>query len=199
MFERKNSKQERKSERKPEPEAPRVQEQRDRSPQSAPSSAAAIPAASESKVPATSQRSRAMIGSKVKIKGDVISGEDLLVEGEVSGSITLADNELVVGTSGRVEANITAKTIRIEGEVKGDVEGTERVVICASGQVQGNVSAPRVMLEDGGRFKGSIDMGGPSASESGIGSGSVSGSASGSAGKPKNTGMSDVHSIDKTG
>ncbi|MEO0435644.1 MAG: polymer-forming cytoskeletal protein [Pseudomonadota bacterium] len=101
-----------------------------------------------------------MIGAKVKVSGDIVSSEDLLIEGEVTGTITLADNELIVGSSGHVEANISAKTIRIEGEVKGDIEGGERVVICASGNVQGNVSAPRVMLEDGGRFKGSIDMGG---------------------------------------
>jgi cytoskeletal protein CcmA (bactofilin family) len=50
--------------------------------------------------------------------------------------------------------------VRIDGEVKGDIEGLERVVICASGEVQGNLTAPRVVLEDGGRFKGSIDMGG---------------------------------------
>ncbi len=100
-----------------------------------------------------------MIGAKVKVNGDIISSEDLLVEGEVSGTITLKDNELVVGSSGRVQANVNAKTVRIEGEVRGDIEGGERVVICASGNVEGNVTAPRVMLEDGGRFKGSIDMG----------------------------------------
>jgi cytoskeletal protein CcmA (bactofilin family) len=108
-----------------------------------------------------------MIGSKVKVNGDIVSAEDLLVEGEVSGTITLTDNELVVGTSGRVQANVSAKTVRIEGEVNGDVEASERVVICASGEVQGNVSSPRVMLEDGGRFKGSIDMG--SSKPSGMG------------------------------
>jgi cytoskeletal protein CcmA (bactofilin family) len=103
---------------------------------------------------------RAMIGSKVKVTGDIESAEDLLIEGEVSGTVTLAENELVIGNSGRVHADIEAKTIRIEGEVQGDITGRERVVITASGNVQGNVSAPRVMLEDGGRFKGSIDMGG---------------------------------------
>ena len=100
-----------------------------------------------------------MIGSKVKVSGDIVSSEDLLVEGEVTGTITLAENELVIGTSGRVKANVAARTVRIEGQVNGDIEGSERVVICASGDVEGNVSAPRVMLEDGGRFKGSIDMG----------------------------------------
>ena len=101
-----------------------------------------------------------MIGAKVRVNGDIVSSEDLLVEGEVNGTITLTENELVIGTSGRVKANISAKTVRIEGEVNGDVESSERVVICASGNVEGNVSSPRVVLEDGGRFKGSIDMGG---------------------------------------
>lgn len=127
-----------------------------------------------------------MIGSKVKVNGDIISSEDLLVEGEVSGTITLSDNELVIGTSGRVQANVSAKTVRIEGEVKGDIDGSERVVICASGNVQGNVTSPRVMLEDGGRFKGSIDMGGSKAS---------------AAAKPAQTTapVPEVRSIDKAG
>jgi cytoskeletal protein CcmA (bactofilin family) len=126
----------------------------------------------------------AMIGSKVKVNGDIVASEDLLVEGEVSGTITLSENELVVGTSGKVSANITAKTVRIEGEVKGDVEGKERVVICASGNVEGNVNSPRVMLEDGGRFKGSIDMGGAKAAP---------------AAKPAPAPAPEVHSIDKAG
>ncbi len=127
---------------------------------------------------------RAMIGSKVKVSGDIVSSEDLLVEGEVTGTITLPDNELVIGTSGQVKANISAKTVRIEGRVNGDVEGSERVVICTSGDVEGNVSAPRVMLEDGGRFKGNIDMG------------SSKGEASRSAGA-KSAAASGVHSIDQ--
>ena len=105
-----------------------------------------------------------MIGAKVKITGDIESSEDLLIEGEVNGTVKLEDNELIIGNSGRVHANIEAKTIRIEGEVQGDIVGQERVVITTTGNVQGNVSSPRVMLEDGGRFKGSIDMGSPSRS-----------------------------------
>lgn len=105
-----------------------------------------------------------MIGAKVKVTGDIESSEDLLIEGEVNGTVKLVDNELIIGNSGRVQANIEAKTIRIEGEVQGDIVGQERVVITTTGNVQGNVSSPRVMLEDGGRFKGSIDMGSPAKS-----------------------------------
>lgn len=123
----------------------------------------APPAAKRNPVstPSNVSEAIAMIGAKVKVTGDIESSEDLLIEGEVNGTVKLADNELVIGNSGRVQANIEAKTIRIEGEVQGDIVGQERVVITATGNVQGNVSAPRVMLEDGGRFKGSIDMGGP--------------------------------------
>lgn len=184
MFERKNSKPER----------------QENAPKPAPAPAAAPkPAASPSAPATTPKGTNAMIGSKVKVKGDIISGEDLLVEGDVSGTITLSDHELIVGTSGRVEANVTAKTIRIEGEVKGDIEGTERVVICASGNVQGNVTAPRVMLEDGGRFKGSIDMGGSAASNKASSTTSTSSNNGPSVGKPKGNGAPEVHSIDKAG
>jgi cytoskeletal protein CcmA (bactofilin family) len=133
----------------------------------APSAESAAPTAppAQAKAPTqpASSEARAMIGSKVKVTGDIESAEDLLIEGEVNGTVKLAENELVIGNSGRVHADIEAKTVRIEGEVQGDITGRERVVITASGNVQGNVSAPRVMLEDGGRFKGSIDMGGSKA------------------------------------
>lgn len=145
MFERKSSKAE-----KAEPE-------RFDTPAPAPATAPAAPAPTRT---ASHSGAKAMIGAKVKISGDIQSSEDLLIEGEVHGTITLADNELVVGNSGRVKADVEAKAIRIEGSVEGDIVGHERVVITASGDVQGNLIAPRVVLEDGGRFKGSIDMGG---------------------------------------
>jgi cytoskeletal protein CcmA (bactofilin family) len=63
-----------------------------------------------------------------------------------------------VGQSGRVTADITAKVIKVDGEVTGDITGNEKVVISKSGNVRGNIVAPRVTLEDGAVFKGSIDM-----------------------------------------
>lgn len=136
----------------------------------APARASEKPPSAERKPDSTPPRvseAIAMIGAKVKVTGDIESSEDLLIEGEVNGTVKLADNELVIGNSGRVQANLEAKTIRIEGEVQGDIVGQERVVITTTGNVQGNVSSPRVMLEDGGRFKGSIDMGGPAKSNAG--------------------------------
>ena len=99
-----------------------------------------------------------MIGPTIKIKGEVSGDEDLLIQGQVEGTITLEAHEVVVGESGQVFADILAKTIKIDGKVNGDVTGTENVVISKLGNVRGNIVAPRVLLEDGAIFKGSIDM-----------------------------------------
>lgn len=99
-----------------------------------------------------------MIGPSIKIKGEVTGDEDLLIQGKVEGTIDLQDNEVSIGESGQVFADINAKVIKIDGEVTGDIAGNEKVVISRSGNVRGNIIAPRVTLEDGAIFKGSIDM-----------------------------------------
>lgn len=99
-----------------------------------------------------------MIGQSIKIKGEVSGDEDLLIQGQVEGTINLEAHEVTVGESGQVFADILAKTVKIDGKVQGDITGTETVVISRLGNVRGNITAPRVTLEDGGIFKGSIDM-----------------------------------------
>lgn len=99
-----------------------------------------------------------MIGPTIVIKGTVSGDEDLTVQGRVEGTIDLGSHEVSVGESGKVNADITAKTVRIDGQVSGDIRGIEKVVISKSGNVHGNIIAPRVTLEDGAIFKGSIDM-----------------------------------------
>ena len=99
-----------------------------------------------------------MIGSTIKITGDITGDEDLVIEGQVEGEININSHQVTVGKSGQVKANVTAKNIKIEGSVRGDITGNEKVVIANSGNVRGNIVAPRVTLEDGAIFKGSIDM-----------------------------------------
>ena len=99
-----------------------------------------------------------MIGPTIEIKGTVTGDEDLLIQGKVEGSVELGDHQVTVGQSGQVNADIQAKVVNIDGEVAGDLTGGEKVVISKSGKVRGNIVAPRVTLEDGAIFKGSIDM-----------------------------------------
>jgi cytoskeletal protein CcmA (bactofilin family) len=112
---------------------------------------------SVSATPATA-RSAAMIGPSIVIKGEISGDEDLLIQGKVEGTINLNSNQVSVGESGKVSADIHAQVATIDGEVTGDITASEKVVISKSGNVNGNIVAPRVTLEDGSIFKGSIDM-----------------------------------------
>ena len=99
-----------------------------------------------------------MIGQTIQIKGTITGAENLVVEGSVEGSIDLPDNDLTIGETGQVTADLGAKNVRVDGQVTGDISGSEKVVISKTGRVRGNIIAPRVTLEDGAKFKGSIDM-----------------------------------------
>ncbi|MBI2822932.1 MAG: polymer-forming cytoskeletal protein [Acidobacteria bacterium] len=98
------------------------------------------------------------IGATIFFKGEIQGNEDLIIEGEIEGKINLTDHNLHLGPKSRVRAEIYAKTITIEGDVRGDVFASERLVIKKSGRLNGNIVAPRLVLEDGARFKGTIDM-----------------------------------------
>ena len=100
----------------------------------------------------------ASIGASIRIKGDVTGDENLIIQGHVEGTITLQGHNVTISKSGKVKANIEANQIIVEGELEGDMNGDEKVVIRDTGNVRGNIIAPRVTLEDGAMFKGSIEM-----------------------------------------
>jgi cytoskeletal protein CcmA (bactofilin family) len=100
----------------------------------------------------------AVIGPGIMIDGDISGSENLVIEGKVKGRIQLGANEVTVGKSGEVNADVSAKIIRVAGKVQGDLSGKEKVIISSTGNVRGNIVAPRMLLEDGAIFKGSIDM-----------------------------------------
>ncbi len=100
----------------------------------------------------------AVIAAGIKVNGEISGTENILIEGRVEGRISLTGNDVTIGRTGQVKADVSAKTIRVAGEVSGDLTAKERVVISGTGNVHGNVVAPRVVLEDGAIFKGSIDM-----------------------------------------
>ena len=100
----------------------------------------------------------AVIGRSIKIDGALSGDEDLRIEGDVSGTIKLPNHCLTIGKGGRITADAYAKSMMIEGEVNGDLYSSECITIRASAKVKGNVLATRVSLEEGARFRGSIDM-----------------------------------------
>jgi cytoskeletal protein CcmA (bactofilin family) len=123
----------------------------------------AAPAPSPSPAPVASEPARrpgdrATIGPSIFIKGDLSGEEDLIIEGRVEGKVDLKQNNVTVGKNGRVKADVIGKVVIVEGEVDGNVFAREQAILRQSGAIRGNITAPRVILEDGSRFKGSIDM-----------------------------------------
>ena len=100
----------------------------------------------------------ATIGQSIVFKGELTGDEDLEIDGQVEGNVRLANNQLTIGSSGRVTAQVVAKSIIVIGRVKGNLTATERIEIQATGIVEGDVKAPRLNVQEGAVVNGGIDM-----------------------------------------
>jgi cytoskeletal protein CcmA (bactofilin family) len=97
-------------------------------------------------------------GPNVTIDGTVTGSESILIEGTVRGKINVT-GELRIGTKARIEATVHAKHVTVEGKLTGDVSADDRVELVASSTVEGNIKAPKIIVAEGARFRGSVDMG----------------------------------------
>ena len=95
------------------------------------------------------------IGQSICIRGELTGDEDLTIEGRVEGKIDLKEHNLTIGPNGRIQA-----------EVNGNVTAGEKVELAETGRDIGDIVSPRIVIADGARFKGSVDMSGASASSS---------------------------------
>lgn len=102
-----------------------------------------------------------VIGETLYFKGELSAGEDLVIEGTVEGTINQGKCCLTVKPKGRLVANVNATKIFIEGKVKGDLHATVSVMVRENGEVEGNIVAPSVALEEGATFNGNIEMRSP--------------------------------------
>jgi cytoskeletal protein CcmA (bactofilin family) len=98
-----------------------------------------------------------VIGSSITINGEFLSEEDVSVLGTIRGKIeTTAD--LFVEDGGTIEAEVITRNIDVRGVIVGNVTASDRFEIHPGGSVTGDVRAPRVVLADGGKYKGNIEM-----------------------------------------
>ena len=105
-----------------------------------------------------SHTAQTIMGRSVVMRGDLSGGEDLLVEGQLEGTINLEDHCLTVGQNGRVTAEIHARQVVIQGSVQGNVTASEKIDIRKSGHVIGDLVSTGISIEEGAYFKGSIDI-----------------------------------------
>jgi cytoskeletal protein CcmA (bactofilin family) len=98
-----------------------------------------------------------VIGRGLFIKGELRGEEDLIIEGRVEGEISLKKH-LVIETTGIILADIQTEDITIKGEMRGNMNASDKVEIHSAARVVGDIVAPRVVIEDGAKFKGHIEM-----------------------------------------
>ena len=98
------------------------------------------------------------IGRTLVITGELECSEDLLIEGRVNGHVTVRDAQLTITSSGTVDAQVHGTRVLVEGQLKGGITATERIELASKSRVEGSLSADRVVMWDGARFDGGIDM-----------------------------------------
>jgi len=105
------------------------------------------------------RRRASWISGSILVRGDVVSSGDLLIDGQVQGTIELGDHSLTIGPSASVIADLAAKVVTVSGTVVGNVMGAARVELKATASVEGDVTSPVFVMEEGATLKGKVDTG----------------------------------------
>jgi len=101
---------------------------------------------------------KSIVGETVHVKGEIVAEEDVVINGKVDGIIYFKNNSIEIGSHAQIKANIFVKAVISHGEVKGDMYASEHVIIKKSGHVYGKILSPRISIESGAIFKGSVEM-----------------------------------------
>ena len=104
------------------------------------------------------ENSPARIGKTIVICGEVKGQEDLVVDGRVEGTVSLAENRLTIGPNANVAADLTAKDVLVLGRVQGNVVASGRVELRAGCNLEGDIRALRLAVEDNAVFRGKVDL-----------------------------------------
>jgi len=100
----------------------------------------------------------AALGSTITVSGEISGQEDLFVEGHIQGKITLSDHRLTIGRGAQVEGEVHVKEAVVLGRIKGNIFATGLVSIEKDASMDGDITAARIAISDGGQFKGSVRM-----------------------------------------
>ena len=107
--------------------------------------------------PAAGSEKRTVIARATTIEGRMLGSGEILVEGMIKGTID-SDGKVRVTELGRIEADVHAHLVAVAGTVTGNITADDRIILEPTAQVDGNITAPRILIEDGATFKGQVNM-----------------------------------------
>lgn len=97
------------------------------------------------------------IGSGLKIRGEITGSADMYIDGNVEGKIRIGSGALTIGSNGRVQADVEAREVLVNGTVTGNIKASDRVQLGSTGSVQGGIVTPRIGIDDGARLRGNVE------------------------------------------
>jgi cytoskeletal protein CcmA (bactofilin family) len=104
------------------------------------------------------ESSSASIGKSVEIRGEVKGSEDLMIDGQVEGTVTLTDSRLTIGLTARVDADVSARDIVILGTLNGNATAAGKLELRKGANVTGDIRAARLSIEEGSLLCGKVDL-----------------------------------------
>jgi len=107
------------------------------------------------------------ISAGIKIKGEITGRAEIVIDGEFEGRVDV-QAPVVIGSHGVVQGDIVAKSVQVAGKVVGNVRAGERFELETSGRIEGDVTAPRVIIAEGAYFKGNVEMTGGKSGPEGV-------------------------------
>jgi cytoskeletal protein CcmA (bactofilin family) len=118
----------------------------------------------ESRSAVDERRMTAWVGKALTVQGKIISAQDLTIDGRVEGTIELGNHGLTIGAGAEIKADLVARTITISGIVIGNVTAADKVVLQATGSVDGDIATPHLVMAEGAVIRGRVEASGKKAS-----------------------------------
>jgi cytoskeletal protein CcmA (bactofilin family) len=106
--------------------------------------------------PAPPRTAPTYISPGIRIKGTIIADEDVYIDGDVQGSLSVPGHRLTVGELAYIDADTIAREVVVYGAHQGGLCAFERIEIKKHASVAGDVATAKIVIEDGANFKGVI-------------------------------------------
>jgi cytoskeletal protein CcmA (bactofilin family) len=99
-----------------------------------------------------------VIGKSVIVRGELTGSEDLFIDGDVEGTITLEESRLTIGPNAQIRADVSVRDLVVFGQLVGNVQATGRVDLRQSARVKGDILAGRLSIEESAVLSGRVEL-----------------------------------------
>ena len=98
-----------------------------------------------------------ILAEDIDFKGEVSFDKSLMIKGQFFGDVR-AGGDLYVGEAADIEASVSARNVSLKGRVRGNISAGSKVELFSTAVVDGDITAPDLVMESGSRFNGQCRM-----------------------------------------